>query len=461
MLVLFCLQAHKVLIQSSSINSIQDVSVIMSHINSKIQLKMENFRAINSANIDINGISVVSGINGSGKSTISKTLYYVFKTCCDLDKHILRTLRRNLFAPLKSLEYLSDYFPKETNDGTKDLYDILQYLDTPSDPKTINDFIIFKIEDIERSLPPQEKLSTRFKHISKDLLASPTKKLDYVSDYFSALKSHINHLINDAFSDLKKRPISYLKNEIFNVFHSNNLPQTLQVTEDSEVIIDINTSSIGKPFFIQNVIYIDTPMLFGSSNSSSAPYWNDTNQLLKMQGKNQFHSSLINQIISNDILKAEISHDYENLINEISYTRQSDGLKINFEDCATGIKSFGMINLLLKNGIINDKTLLILDEPEAHLHPQWIIEYARILTLINKHIGTKLFIATHNPDMLSALKHIPNKEKTLSIVDFYLAKPSPTNSHMYNFTCLKNDIEPIFESFNISYQKLDQYMEDQ
>ena len=52
--------------------------------NRTIQLNLSKFRAINEANIDLNGISVVSGINGSGKSTLSKILYYFFKICFKL-----------------------------------------------------------------------------------------------------------------------------------------------------------------------------------------------------------------------------------------------------------------------------------------------------------------------------------------------------------------------------------------
>ena len=71
---------------------------------------------------------------------------------------------------------------------------------------------------------------------------------------------------------------------------------------------------------------------------------------------------------------------------------------------------------------MTDKTLLIIDEPESNLHPQWIIEYARIIVMLNKELGVKFFLATHNPDMVSAIRYISEKEKTLEKVNFYLAE---------------------------------------
>ena len=43
--------------------------------NPNILLNISDFRAISEASIALNGMTVVSGINGCGKSTISKSLY--------------------------------------------------------------------------------------------------------------------------------------------------------------------------------------------------------------------------------------------------------------------------------------------------------------------------------------------------------------------------------------------------
>ncbi|MDR2850290.1 MAG: AAA family ATPase, partial [Verrucomicrobiota bacterium] len=41
-----------------------------------LRLVINQYRAIKEAAIDLKGITVLSGVNGSGKSTVSKLLYY-------------------------------------------------------------------------------------------------------------------------------------------------------------------------------------------------------------------------------------------------------------------------------------------------------------------------------------------------------------------------------------------------
>ena len=46
----------------------------------------EDFRAIKSADITIYGITLVAGENGCGKSTLSKLLYYLYKSLANYDQ---------------------------------------------------------------------------------------------------------------------------------------------------------------------------------------------------------------------------------------------------------------------------------------------------------------------------------------------------------------------------------------
>jgi predicted ATP-dependent endonuclease of OLD family len=232
-----------------------------------------------------------------------------------------------------------------------------------------------------------------------------------------------------------------------------NLPKVFDVLEFEDQIVSLKKDYLSIPYLIQNVIYIDTPMMIGVDDSVNE-YWNDLNELLSKKGNSSF--SDISKTISKEIIHGDVSiDDSSDFLSEFAYKRD-DGSIFNLLDCATGIKSFAILQLLIKNGSLNDKTLLIIDEPESNLHPQWIIEYARLIVLLNKIIGAKFFIASHNPDMVSAIKYISEKEQVSDNLNFYLAEKADKN-YLFNYRLLGKEIDPIFESFNIALDRINQY----
>jgi predicted ATPase len=193
-------------------------------------------------------------------------------------------------------------------------------------------------------------------------------------------------------------------------------------------------------------------MIFYGDGSNNE-HWDD---LLELMQKPSNENSNIANLINTEIIKGQVTADDSIYATEGYKFLRNDGQIFNLLDVATGIKSFSILQLLLKNGSIKEKTLMIIDEPESHLHPQWIIEYARIVVLLNKHLGVKFFLATHNPDMVSAIRYISEKEGTLEKVNFYLAEQSD-EKFKYNYKSLYTDIEPIFASFNIALERINQY----
>ncbi|MBF9662051.1 AAA family ATPase, partial [Streptococcus pseudopneumoniae] len=71
-----------------------------------MKLTIENIGNVKNAEIEINGISVIAGQNGTGKSTISRSLFSIFSANYDVIKKISndRTKAINDFLE----DYLSD-----------------------------------------------------------------------------------------------------------------------------------------------------------------------------------------------------------------------------------------------------------------------------------------------------------------------------------------------------------------
>lgn len=95
--------------------------------------------------------------------------------------------------------------------------------------------------------------------------------------------------------------------------------------------------------------------------------------------------------------------------------------KIDLRNLAQGSKMFLIIKTLLKNGLLQEKSLLILDEPENHLHPEWQKVLAEILILLVKNLGCHIILTTHSPDFVIALDVAANTHELVDKTIFYIA----------------------------------------
>lgn len=187
-------------------------------------------------------------------------------------------------------------------------------------------------------------------------------------------------------------------------------------------------------------------------------FWDNLNDLMMYPAKDMqmSDSSLKIERRIKKLIKGQVKVSKDDFNqNELRYIRE-DGLDIKLDDVATGFKAFSYIQRLLENGHLNSNTLLMIDEPEAHLHPQWIVEFARLLVLLNKELGVKIMVASHNPDMVAAIHAISKKEERTDVTRFYIAEPSES-PYTYSYRDLGNNIEDIFKSFNIAYERIEQY----
>ncbi len=96
----------------------------------------------------------------------------------------------------------------------------------------------------------------------------------------------------------------------------------------------------------------------------------------------------------------------------------ADGQDISLKNVAVGIKSFGIIQVLLDKNRFTPQGYFVFDEPENHLHPTWQLALAEILVILAKN-GIRIMINTHSPYMLEALDKYSKKHNAYT--KFYLA----------------------------------------
>lgn len=427
-----------------------------------IRFLVEDFRAIKQADITVNGITVVAGENGAGKSSISKLLYFLYRTVADFENIVKNDL---LFA-LEDIAQFIDIMAQDyrilngEKRGPRRFTSILRksIQDAEELENALNVWTeaIYVIETAYTDQQGRPSFGAgreqRVQSILKDVLNRDEEENIDLVEAFDALRTKISQLFQRAEEIIRERPNSVFVAQLAEVFAEGRLPEKFEVFEYGSPILSLKNKQLAIPYNIQNAIYIDSPMLFFSAISSNQ-HWVDLFTSLKKERKN---GSNIADLINKQIIQGEVSaEDATYRAGDFKFQR-ADGEIFNLLDVATGVKSFAILQLLLKNGSINDKTLLIIDEPESHLHPQWIIEYARIIVLLNKHIGVKFFLATHNPDMVSAIRYISEKEGTLDKVNYYLAETSD-EQFKYSYKHLGKEIDPIFASFNIAIDRINQY----
>lgn len=93
-----------------------------------------------------------------------------------------------------------------------------------------------------------------------------------------------------------------------------------------------------------------------------------------------------------------------------------------------------------------EQILYVLPFPETALHPAEVVKIGAAIVEKSKQDNVHFLVFTNHPDLVQALKYIPNKQKT-----------PPTQFHLYDKELENHDgnIDKIFGSFNESLDLLE------
>jgi predicted ATP-dependent endonuclease of OLD family len=427
-----------------------------------VELSVKDFRAIKKADIALDGITVVSGINGCGKSTLSKLLYYLFDNANKYDRMVFSEGYHRMKPYIDVLTQIQTILALSVGKGTSSTL-ISRWL-SDSIKASDNTFFAKAKELCVQFLNENEKneKGSNLKTLTQRLRVILIKTLNMTEEattkkLIDTLLENIERVMIEINSLTIERPFFLLRKRMEETFNATLENVTLK--EYGDTVFGVDITNVPLLHYASKVAYIDTPMLIGLDDflyDEVPDYWAELNDLLKRPA-HKVDNNNINNVISKQIIGGDIFYETDILSHGGGFLyKRDDGQLFNLFECATGVKSFAVLQLLLKNLFLDESALLIIDEPEAHLHPQWIVEYARLIVLLHKIVGVKFFIASHSTDFVSAIRYISEKENCMSALSFYVAEETKDNMFSYRF--LDKDIEPIFESFNKSFDKLEEYV---
>lgn len=221
-----------------------------------------------------------------------------------------------------------------------------------------------------------------------------------VSKYFS---SEFNRQIRSLYNkEMKTKIVLFVKDKkIIDIEYNDD--NSLQINESDELY--------------NEAIYIDNPFVMDSVKSFPVYYsfrriqYGHNEKLINKLSNDNVRQSIIEEVMSKqnyeiiikriqNIINGEFIYDDEDLM----FVEKNTNIKVGLSNLSTGIKAFSILLKLIENGEIKENGVLILDEPEIHLHPKWQLKFAEILVLMQKELNLHILLNSHSPYFIQAIE---------------------------------------------------------
>ncbi|MEI0487250.1 AAA family ATPase [Brachyspira intermedia] len=396
-----------------------------------MKLKISNFAKIEEADIKIDGITVICGDNDTGKSTIGKILFSIFSSNYNSAKRIRGEKGLSIINNISKLQLnpsILDNFSDFANQCTNAILDI----------SNIDNINIDNIKNIIINTIPESLISlNNIDNVVNDILkimSVPYNKLmlEIISRYFSNIFcEQINNLFNkNTDSELEL----YIKKQKMNIeFKSNEC-----VKFYSEFNITHNVFYIDNPFILDNITAYNLNFISRKLISSLVKENSEYEGIIESVTNREILEKVYS--VLNSVMNAKIINK-----NKEFYLHYNDNdAEIKLQNLSAGLKSFVIIKRLLENASLNEKDVLILDEPEIHLHPKWQLVYAELIVLLQKYFNLTITITTHSHYFLEAINRYSKRHNINERVNFYITELSENQCNVI-FKNVNDNLDIIYK----------------
>lgn len=432
-----------------------------------MKLKIEKFAKIKEADIELNGITVVAGYNDTGKSTIGKVLYSIFNSLKSIDLSVKNKRKHDIESVCS--EIVSGIY------GDRRIF--MESEDDNGEFIEIGEIIAKKIIKFNGDLSID-----KYREILNEVITDEDKKgkESVVEDYVETSYSKISAIKNTSQDDLYEEIIErYFSNIFYSqinncYFPDNEAVINLNIKEkDIKLIFNNNKcSSIDLPFnILHEAFLIDDPFILDNAvYARPVAGMGIREQLVRriMFQRENLMDGIFDAVASkeslkkiNDILDKVVNGEIINSKEGMQFIANNHDEPISVVNLSAGLKGFVLIKTLLEKGILKEKDVLILDEPEIHMHTQWQLIYAEIIVALQKYFDMTILVTTHSSHFLQAIEFFSKKYKIQANCNYYLSKNEGDGVVFQNMTSDTYKIHSEMVEPSIILDRLEEELEDE
>ena len=419
-----------------------------------MKLSIRNVGKLKEADVEINGITVITGENDTGKSTVGKVLWSVFnsfyKVYEQIEKERIDFVNEQIYSYVKNLDK-SDNVKKKTLDMAIDI--IQNYSIYYRNEENIKNYITEKFK--ENNYFVDAKV---IEELTGDLyVVLGIKSIEIISSIIEQKLSTEFHdeIKNKNTESQEETSVElYIRNKILNFNIEEGINVAGEFVENLKGDID-DFDLATEAVFIDNPFIIDDiENIFEQKKKNyrqhlvSKLYYNRNENTVKKMYVNEKLEKIYKKL--NSIASGKIT------IKNLDVYYKDSKMEINAKNLSTGLKTFAIIKMLLQNGTLEENGTIILDEPEIHLHPEWQLKFAELIVLLQKEFGMHILLTTHSPYFWNAIEVFSERHKIEDKCKYYVAENEGNSSIIKDLTGNTREIyrklaRPIQDLENIRY----------
>ena len=423
-------------------------------------LSLKNIGKLVETQIAIDGITVIAGENDTGKSTVGKALFAVFNSFYDVDRQVLS-------ERIESIESVLSLVLKNANRTPVRYYIRILAEDIASHQVSLSQKSGFKDRISESVLQMAEKSGEG---------TDDFRLIDLTDSIEVNVSDEVVHRIQEIMdvseeeilkAIVEKKMDTEFNGQVTNLFTNKKGEIRLQIKDKSIALSIENNRVTGIENAINlhvEAVYMDDPFLLDTIPypyfGIRSRYADHRTHLRKKIFDNASKKTAVEEIIVNN----KFQNIYEKISSvcsggivrsnqkEYGYKSADSDKLLDVRNLSTGLKTFVILKTLLLNGGIEYNGVVVLDEPEIHLHPEWQLLFAELIVLLHREFGVHILLNTHSPYFLRAIQVYSAKYEMADKCRYYL---SENRGNQAAITDVSGDIERIYARLSKPLQDLE------